>query len=230
MITTDCIPYFDHSKIITAKNTNYNLMQVKLNDLNDPTYGFITTINKLLLEFSTNFPEPPTDIYDLWIYNNYAYFVEQLQRIKEAYMTYTGTFVIVTNLIRFKENLVQLAINYNVYNQGYLVLLINEIFLTLSVLPLPTLAEINTAYVNITADFDINSFTMDKATFRLGVIELLVTEINAGLSVSTVDQAIDTVDPVYNELQINYMLTIFLTTAEPDTLTYDLTNFRYLFL
>lgn len=79
-------PYYDLSKINSAKNGYYTVMKDRMNDQNDPVFGFINIINQLLLRYI----KKPDDEND-WITTYYELFLENLQKIKDAYMLQIGS-------------------------------------------------------------------------------------------------------------------------------------------
>lgn len=86
---------YNLDKINKAKKENYEMLQSKLNDLDDPDFGILNILNHLLLDSSENDPET-------------AY----IQEIKEAYLQYTGVIFDNSNLVRIKNFLYHAGINF----------------------------------------------------------------------------------------------------------------------
>jgi len=227
--------YFDLTPIYNAKANYYNTLVAEFDNNNDPIYGFINVINTLIAQYTVPpLPAEPTNPIETWINNNLAYFLATLQRIKEAYLAYGGTFIEFQNIIRLKENLVALNLNYNVWQQEFLVQLINDIFDILDQ-PHPTMAQIVAAYTDIIPGFDITNFTMTKDEFRLGIMVMLYDLIVLDqITVSAIDNAINSIYTNYNEVEINFTINNILAVINVDNLTYNVVNivgyFRDLYL
>lgn len=214
---------YDLSAIQMAKNNYYNDFEQRLDDINDPIFGFEAILNTILLEYDTNPVYLDTRV-DIWIQNNLSYFLQVVMQIKDAYINFTGELFNIENSIRLKENLISQNYNYNIYDTQLFIQTVTDIFNQLQITS-PSIAQITTAYSGIIPGFDINNFNMDRQTYTLGIYSLLQSEIQLGsIAIDTINSAISTIYTKYNEIQINVIINTLRSLFNLDILTYNFYN------
>jgi len=226
--------YYDLSKINDAKKLHCELMLDHLNNLEHPTFGFIGVINQVLLDytlspkeqvkfisFAVDFTDIPinnnkpvipessdnlTNInMDTWIKNNYEYFLEKIQQIKDAYNNYDQMIVYGKNMIKMKENLLSLNIDYDIIDKHIFFLMINDIYDKLG-LPSPKIKYIKKIFKKILPNFSAKNMNMGKETFIIGITKLLSKEIKYTMPNQMVIQSINYFYQNYNEAKINSLI------------------------
>lgn len=214
---------YDLTVIQTTKYNYYDSFEARLDNINDTVFGFEAILNTILLEYDTNPVYLDTRV-DEWIKNNLAYFLEIIVQIRDAYVNFTGSLFNIENTIRLKENLVSRGYNYNIYDSQFLFQTITDIFNILVVTP-PTTAQIITTYTNIIPMFDINNFSMDRQTYKLGIYDLLLVLLQSNvLTVNQVDSVVSKIYTNYNEVQINLLINTLRSLFNLDILTYNFYN------
>ena len=202
--------YYDLTAIYDAKKKYYDDLQIKLNNPNDPTYGFITVINRLIL-----LNKNETNEYTI-----------TLHRIKEAYLQYTGVFIDYGKIIRLKENLMYMKLNYDIYQLDFLLQLVNDVYEQLNISPVPSNEVIIYTYSTIINNFNVDSFTITYDQFQEGIFLLLQNQIQINLITSSkVCSSIGYVYTNYNESQINLLISIIIEFFDVNVITYNFTNF-----
>jgi hypothetical protein len=216
--------YYDLSKILDAKKIHYELVKNHLNDLEDSTFGFINIINQLLLDYSNNPNNLSNDKMEKWIVANYAYFLEALQTIKDAYIAYNDQIMYNDEIVHFKENLLSLMIDYHIREIDVLHKLVEDIYGQLKLYPpeqsvtIMTLNEINPCIVLENMDINKNIFTNI-------VIKLMQTQIkNASITETEIISAINNAYNNYNESQINFLISKIKKIVNISNFSYNLTN------
>ena len=115
--------YYDLSKIYRAKKTHFNVIKKRINDLEDKTFGFIYIINEILLDYTSD-PNNKSLL-------THPHFLESMQKIKDAYISYHGQIIYGTNYVKIKENLLSLKINFRIENLSIFIQLLSDIFSSL---------------------------------------------------------------------------------------------------
>ena len=227
--------YYDLTEIYDAKQQYYECLQTKLDNPDDCVYGVIKVINRLLLQYTTE-PIIITNNFEQWIANNLEEFLATLQRIKEAYLSYCCVFVNNEQIIRIKENLMFLALNYDIWQDEFLFQLVTDIFDQLGITPVPSDQEIIDVYASFIPNFDIFNFIMHKSTFQEGVMIMLSRYVSPGqnpsqantdqvLTIGAIVEAINLIYTDYNETEINYLISIMAESFDLAILTYSFVNF-----
>jgi len=220
--------YYDLSKIYDAKKNYYCQLQIKLNDSDDPVYGFVMIIDRLLIKYA-NIDNVPiefdaTDI-EQFIQDNIEEFIATLQRIKRAYMRYRCIFSDYENLIRLKENIMYLALNYEIWQAKFLFQMVADVYDQLNISPVPTNLAIIAAYEIVIPGFNIHNFTMVKSQFHTGITYLLAPYLENNITVFDVRTAVNLIYADYNEAEINYLISVVDETFDISILTYSFVNF-----
>jgi hypothetical protein len=115
--------YYDLGKITKAKEEHQKLLIKEINNLENPIYGFVNLINQILLEYTV---EPKMEN-NKWINENYNYFLEILQIIKDAYNNFNEEIFNRENTIRLKENILSLEIDYHILDLEVLMQMVDDI-------------------------------------------------------------------------------------------------------
>lgn len=221
--------HFDLSKIYCAKEKYYCQLQVKLNDPDDPAYGIITVIDKLLCTYANLDDVPPevdaTDI-EQFIQDNIEEFIATLQRIKCAYIKYECIFGDFEKTIRLKENIMYLALDYEIWQSNFLFQMVADVYDQLNIAPVPSDQEVAVVYATLISGFDICNFTMTKVQFHAGMLLMLARYLESGiLTTFEIQVATNLIYADYNEAEVNYLISIVGQTFDINILTYSFVNF-----
>jgi len=148
-----------------------------------------------------------------------------LHRIKEAYLSYAGIFLDYSIIIRLKENLMYLSLNYDIYQKEFLFQMVLDVYRQLDLIP-PSEAEIITAYKIIIPGFNINNFVIRRTQFREGLDILLKNEIQMRIITrSQICGATEVVYSDYNESQLNLLIGTITESFDLTVITYNFVNF-----
>ena len=112
-----------------------------------------------------------------WIQQNYEYFLEKLQQIKEAYLSYNGELIFGTKYVQIKENILLLKINFKIYHLKMFDLLIADIFKLLKI-STPDKNDIIKSYMSIGLDLKKKKLKISKKNFIKGFFVLISPKIN----------------------------------------------------
>ncbi|AVL94762.1 capsid protein 3 [Moumouvirus australiensis] len=214
--------YYDLSKIHEQKLQHYSIMHAKIKDLDDPTFGFIYIVNDLLQDYTGVENLIFTSKYEKWIKNNKEYFLQTLQKIKEKYMNYHGEIIYNTNIIKLKENLISLNIDYPIYDYDSLIELIKYIYCDIGE-KIPTDNIMLEAFKNTYKNFDWDNIYVDKTIFRNGMFELLKYQITNDKNIDF-EKLINFAYNQYNEYQVNLLLIELQDIIDLNDFSYDMVN------
>lgn len=174
--------YYDLSKIVNAKRVYYDIIKNRLNNINDETFGFINIINRLIMNYSNE---------EFFLKEK---LLETMQIIKEAYMRYNNDIKNFGKLIKLKENLISLHINFPIYNKKLLLKLAHDILIDIGSDKLDeTIIKIYLEYID-----NCDYFCISKEIFKNGLIKL----------VGQLGSSFDKVYDRYNESQIDIYINI----------------------
>ena len=197
--------YYNLSKIHSAKMSHFDSIKNRLNDLDDPIFGFINVINQLIFDYTDNRTKSalPGRL-DKWINDNYDYFLQVLQNIKDGFMSNKNDIMNGTNLVQLKEHLVALNIDYNIVNKEILEHLISGIYSELEINS-PRKNEINKIFPDNWISG--NQFNICKMEFRVGILSLVHGYVrNDKLFVPNIDAVVNKIYQKYNESIINIIV------------------------
>lgn len=218
--------YYDLSNITNAKNAHYEHIRAKMADLDDIDFGFVNIINQLLYEkmvdqnekladqiSCVNIPDDPhTNLSDT------SYNVTQLlQIVKDAYMNYHGEIIYGSNIIRLKEQIASLAIDYNITNADELDQMIAEFGQTIS-----NYAEYDydTNSICLLSGLDNDNGTMTKDAFIQVLVELFGIDTTDPLQIKIINM----IYQKHNLRQINIVVDAINTIYDICSIKYDFNN------
>ena len=192
--------HYNLEKILEAKQNYYDQIKTKLNDLEDPEFGIIAIINQLLLEYVDLSDKKSDNKIEKWIHSNYSYFLEILHKMKDIYNSYHDQIIYAPNVIKLKEFLLSLKIDYHVIDYDTLQNIIDHVFKILNI------NHINNHNIDQIFKNDTDIYiTKNKLVNHL--INLLSKQI--GNNIITENKIIDAVKIAYddyNESQINQLI------------------------
>lgn len=219
--------YYDLSKITKAKEEYYQQFTSEINDLENPIFGFANIINQLLLNYceldKKVLPDGCTGIglFDdnKWINENYDYFLQIIQTIKDAYNNFHEEILNKTNSIRLKENILSLAIDYHIFDLEILMQMTVSIYDKLQIEPDANLI------LNIFDRENRQSFTINKNMFRDNLTILLskYSVLNPELHVH-LEKLINETYNNYNDLIVNLIVNSVNHLININDLEYNLIN------
>ncbi|XWV25141.1 hypothetical protein QJ856_gp0634 [Tupanvirus deep ocean] len=205
--------YYDLSKINEIKQNYYNDINYRINDLEDPVFGFINIINQLLLQY-TNKNETIDNRTEKWIRTNFEYFLEILQTIKDAYNNYHEEIYYGKNIIGLKDFLLMMGINYDIVDSDILFSLINDVHNKIGISK-PEEISVISAFSKKISDFNLGNLNLTKNSFTLGITELLLPVLdNYVVRNSDLTNAINEVYDKYNESVINFLINYINQTTD----------------
>lgn len=189
--------YYNLDKINYIKKMHLLEMTNRINNLEDPIFGFIAIINQLLLQYPVKSRNEYLDKSiisnnDKWIETHYIYFQETLQTIKDAYNNYHEEIINGEKQIRLKENILSLQIDYPINNPKILERMITEILIELNI-------EIETS----------QSFTsINNRQDLIDIVTNLLSNYieNATINQNDINQVVNEIYDDYNESQINMLV------------------------
>lgn len=217
--------YYDLSKIFETKKIYYQTIKKKMNDIEDSIFGFVNTVNQILFDYAQTSNFVSNDRTDKWIVSNYTYFLETVQLIKDSYISYDGTILNLSNLVKLKENLLSLSIDYYIIEYPILYQLIKNICGYLKC-DIPNLNDIINTLNTIDPHFDINNIKMDNKLFTESINELLS---NYNISKIKINEATDDIYKNYNEAMINLFINNINKIFDSNNHMCNITNLMHYF-
>ena len=224
--------YYNLSKINNEKNQHYQLMKNRLNDLEDPIFGFMNVINQLLADYCE--PSNLTNLTNLtnitnisnnddkWIITNSNYFLELISTIKEAYMNYHDTIIYNNNIIRLRENILSLSIDYHITNIEVLYQLTNDVIILTGGVPMDT-TNIHDTFMIINPNFDIDNLDISINEFLDGICELVSS------NKIIIQNCVKQIYEIYNEAQINLFIDALNKIMKINDFVYSFENLMFYF-
>ncbi|XWV26402.1 capsid protein [Tupanvirus soda lake] len=198
--------YYDLSKINEAKQNYYDLFNTRINDLDDPVFGFINIINQLLFQYTNKHEKINENRIEKWIHTNFEYFLEILQTIKDAYNNYYEEIYYRSDMIKLKEFLLAMGINYDITNKDILFQLIDDVHDIIGISK-PQEVSIISAFTKIIKEFNLDNMNITKNNFISGITELL-SPVLKNFVIRNLDltNAISDVYSKYNESVVNFLI------------------------
>jgi hypothetical protein len=190
--------YYDLSDIVNAKKDYYNQLQLNINNPSNKDYGFIRQIDLLIKEYH----DP-----------SHKYFVLTLKRLKILFIKFDfKNFMLMDNVIRLKENIIAMKINYAII-KPLIHKLIDNIYKELDL------------YFDSDLNLNINSMPQEISIDQFIVIikELLINQIDLQMNIN-VDMIINRMYIDYNELLINILIGQINEYTNLNTIDYDINN------
>jgi hypothetical protein len=166
--------YYDLSAIVEAKCLHYESMRCRINDVDDPIFGFETIINQTIRYYELGPIPEPTTLIDTWIAANSAHFMKSLLLIRDLYISFENNIVYGLNTTKLKENLINLNIDYPIVNINVAYQIMNDIYFALQI-DSPLVAIIDAAIIR--AGYAHDNFLLTKSGLILIMNNLLSTEI-----------------------------------------------------
>ncbi|MEM0354132.1 MAG: major capsid protein [Thermoplasmata archaeon] len=112
-------PYYDLSKIRNARMSYYNEFRRKINNLDDPDFGFIRIINELLFEYGRDHQGDK--------------FLESLQLVKDKYLSFRNVLFDRTVEILLMDLFFDSGLNFNIWDRSTYCSMIEKVFSKLGV-------------------------------------------------------------------------------------------------
>lgn len=187
--------WYDLSGVLKLKLNYYNSLQAKLNS-DDPVYGFTNIIGLLINEYADGAPASNNQI-DQWIHNNYDFFMNTLRRLLYGYQ---GPYNSYAELIRLKEGIEKLGLNFNIVDQDLLISMLDEYCDKVGINHF-TIQEITNEMSKL--GYNINNFSMSYGVFRN-----LVYNLDPSININIMELSAHDVYNHYNEVQNNYMINV----------------------
>jgi hypothetical protein len=215
--------YYDLKNITTAKEVHYLTTKQKINDIEDPVFGCLNIINQILLDYTTdNNIQPNSDRTNKWIKSNMSYFLEMLQTVKDKYIIYNDEIFYGENIVRLKENLSALMINYHIIDKTILYQLVDDTYRNLGLEP-PDDDTINITFKNIVDNFDDGDLDITKDIFIEGILELLSPITKSAIkNLTEINDLINKIYDGYNDSQTNFLIWHINNTININNFPYDL--------
>ena len=140
-------------------------MIARLDNAYDTEFGFVNTMT-LLQEQYKNPPPPSNNSTEEWIRENYAYFMEVLERYLLLFENQSSLTIAegLNHEIRLKENLMSLNLEYPIYNYFILIEQINDVAYRMNITPPLDQDALNLCVNNY---FDTNPKTVETLYFTL---------------------------------------------------------------
>ncbi len=206
--------YYDLTMITKIKEQYYQKFVTKINDLENNVFGFANVINQLLLDLTNKVSSN-----NKWIDDNYDYFLEMVQTIKDAYNNFNGEIFNKSNNIRLKENILSLAIDYHIFDFDILMQMIVNIYDNLRIKP-------NTdQIINVFNSENKYSIDIDKKTFSHNLNILLSKYTDDNLMMRPVlDVMINEMYDSYNNLIVDVLVNNISQLININELEYNLAN------
>jgi hypothetical protein len=187
--------YYDLTKIIQAREMHYRITKKRINDSDDPIYGILNIVNQILLDRTNMTIHLPSD----------EYFLEALQRIKDAYLNYRGILKHKENIVKLKEYFMSIPFNITISDKSNLFLLLKDICNQLNI-DLPEETEIATAYDNVNIN---KNFELDNKGFKKGIIKMFDRYIkNALINKHQITKLADDVFQNFIEAHVNILINL----------------------
>ncbi len=120
--------YYDLSQIVQIKLDYLNSLMLELENPYDPNFGFVNTM-ELLQSVYANPPPPSDNPVEEWIRENYVYFMTTLERYLTLFQNQSNVNIAkgLNHLIRLKENLMSLNLEYLIYTYPILIEQLNDV-------------------------------------------------------------------------------------------------------
>lgn len=208
--------YHDLSEINLIKNYYYQSIKQKINNIEDPQFGYLNLINQLLIDYGTDYPIPlnQLDTTDKWIDQNLSLFQESIHLIKDAYLNYHLEIKYGDHTIKLKEDLLSCNITFRITNYQMMECLLTDVIHQLGYQISSELISKSVSNMN---------FTSPKL-FSESIHKIIKNIIVDKINFEHVDRIISNVYNKYNEAMINFLITNIDQTFAINEMPYDLFN------
>nr|WBF70818.1 hypothetical protein [Megavirus caiporensis] len=207
---------YDLSMIHKIKSCHYDKIHVQINNLDDDIFGFLNIINELLLDYTIrDISYNDTDV-------TKEYFLQILQTIKDRYMNYCDVIVDKSHIIKLRQNILSLNIDYPILDWDILQEMIMHICQKIKQ-PMYHENIILDSFRKILKNFDSTNLYIDKYIFRNIVYQLIKYHVMNDPNINF-DNIINNTYDMYNQLQINLLLMEIDKLLELQDINYDFVN------
>lgn len=191
--------YYDLSEIVKVKLDYLNTLMLELENPYDINFGFVNTM-ELLQNTYSNPPEPSDNPVEEWIRENYIYFMTILERYLILFQNQSNLNIAkgLDHLIRLKENLMSLNLEYFINTYDILIEQLNNVGYILGL-------TINQTILNS----NVNNYLINNPT----AIENLIITLN------------NRIDTINNNIIFPKLKTdLFYVNISNNTFNYNITN------
>jgi hypothetical protein len=210
--------YYDLSQIEFNKDQYYIELLSKVQNPFDPDFNFHKILVKIREDYITSCPPDQS-----FICENLLLFLNNINKLIHRILTTDILKLLVDqfNIIRLKESLTKLSIQFPFYNQEQLIDGINIMIKSLGVD-----LEVKISDVEKIISFNVNSFRLNLNDLELILITLLIPK---NVSLENILRTIGSYYDFYNETQLNIIISLMISFIDINFNSYDLNNLMLYF-
>ncbi len=205
--------WYDFSQVRKIREDYYTKFRQKINNLEDPVYGFLNIINHTIENMKI--PEIPDKL------------IKYCEQIKSMYIKHSDEIFDQSNIQKIRDNLHMLKINFDITNKQFLLQMIYDICYNMDV-SLPTNSIIIDEFRRLDSNFtlDDDNLCVDYEFFKDCICSILKLSILQGRS-DELYQLIQQIYDKHNENQINLLINKLSEIIPISNHTYSFTNIMY---
>jgi hypothetical protein len=224
--------YYDLSVIQIAKKTYYDKIFQEMSNPYNPTFGFKTCLVSIMNDYNQICMTNVVDPLDIYICSHHDLFNATLTRLIMQFDKTDMNTVLKNNynIVRLKDNLQKLNLQFPIYTKSILLNIINLIMIQIGVVYTLTDADLIAILLPYNSTFNLTNFNIFKKELILIIYNLTQNEINMNLiKISDISDIVNVFYEYYNELQINLIIATIASYINLNVFDYDILNIFNIF-